>query len=626
MGKSTPAAPAAPDYAAAATAQGAANLTGAAQGSSLSNPNIISPYGNQTVTWAKTGIEGAPQGTVTQTLTPAAQATLDAQQQVQTGTAQLGLQGLNQASGILSKPFNYNGPDIQTSLPGQGPLNYGPAPGQYGMAGSVDPSSFGANTGPSGDQYGQAGGVGAGQYGMAQGGVSGPNLQSNFGEYGNVQNAPSAGQYGQASGVNADQYGNLKSGLDLSNVAAMPVNAGMTGQQAIMSRLQPQIDQQAAATAQRLANQGITPGSEAYNNEMRTQGQQQNDLYTQAALQGIGLDTSANQQGYNQALSSAGLYNQALGQGFGQASAASQMGNQAIAQNYSQGLQANAAQNAAQAQQYSQAANNAQFGNAAQLSQFQSNLANQQAQNQAIGQNFGQGTTAQQLSNQAIGQNYGQGVSSAGLYNTAMGQNYNQALGSQQLGNQAIGQNYGQGATSAGLYNQAAAQRFNQNLGAAQFGNSAAVQSLQQQLGLYNQPLNQINALMSSSQIQNPQFQQYTGQNVAAAPVFQAAQAQNQAAMDVYGQQMAARNANVSAMGDIASAGIGMINPMKLSDIRLKSNIVKVGDHPLGIGIYEYDIFGQRDVGVMAQDVLAVKPEAIVYHPSGYMMVDYGAL
>ena len=279
-----------------------------------------------------------------------------------------------------------------------------------------------------------------------------------------------------------------------------------------------QIDQSNAALQQRLANQGITQGSEAYNNAMRTQGQQQNDLYTQAALQGIGLDTSANQQGYNQALSSAGLYNQALGQG------------------------------------------------------------------------------------------------------------YTQQLGAQQLGNQAIGQNYGQGATSAGLYNQAGAQGFNQNLGAAQFGNTAAGQSLQQQLGLYNQPLNSINALMSSSQIQNPQFQQYTGANVAAAPVYQATQNQAQAAQDVYGQQMAARNANVSAVGGLLGAGAKMINPITISDIRLKSNIVKIGEHPLGIGIYEYDIFGQRDIGVMAQDVLAVKPEAIVYHPSGYLMVNYGVL
>ena len=44
--KSTPAAPAVPDYTGAAQAQGAANLTAAQQGSVLSNPNIVTPYGD----------------------------------------------------------------------------------------------------------------------------------------------------------------------------------------------------------------------------------------------------------------------------------------------------------------------------------------------------------------------------------------------------------------------------------------------------------------------------------------------------------------------------------------------------------------------------------------------------
>lgn len=62
------------------------------------------------------------------------------------------------------------------------------------------------------------------------------------------------------------------------------------------------------------------------------------------------------------------------------------------------------------------------------------------------------------------------------------------------------------------------------------------------------------------------------------------------------------------------------------SDRRLKSNIVRIGTHPLGIGIYEYEIFGRPDIGVMAQEVLEVKPEAVLTHPDGYLMVHYGRL
>jgi hypothetical protein len=176
-----------------------------------------------------------PQATVRQTLTPEGQATFEQQQKVEHSLADLAGTGVNTVQNVLSKPFEYAGPDIQTSLAAPGALNYGPTAGQYGLAGG----------------------------------------------------GPAAGQYGQAKGIDAGLYGSAKQNLDLSNVAAMPVNAGMTGQAAIMSRLQPQIAQQGAATAQQLANQGITPGSEAYNNAMRTQGQQENDLYRQAGLYGL---------------------------------------------------------------------------------------------------------------------------------------------------------------------------------------------------------------------------------------------------------------------------------------------------------------------------------------------------
>ena len=76
-----------------------------------------------------------------------------------------------------------------------------------------------------------------------------------------------------------------------------------------------------------------------------------------------------------------------------------------------------------------------------------------------------------------------------------------------------------------------------------------------------------------------------------------------------------------------AIGGAGSIPGLfAMSDRRLKSNIVRVGTHPLGIGIYEYDIFGERQRGVMADEVESVLPEAVAIHPSGYKMVNYGML
>jgi hypothetical protein len=111
MGKSSPAAPAAPDYAGAATAQGEANIAAAKESAKLSNPNIISPYGNQLVSYDASG-----QPTVTQSLTPQAQETLNAQQKVQTSLANLGQQGVQTAQNVMGTPFAFGGPQVQTAL------------------------------------------------------------------------------------------------------------------------------------------------------------------------------------------------------------------------------------------------------------------------------------------------------------------------------------------------------------------------------------------------------------------------------------------------------------------------------------------------------------------------------
>jgi hypothetical protein len=376
MGKKV-ATPAAPDYAGAAVAQGAANLDAARATAKLSNPNMYTPYGTSLVSY-----EGDVP-TVRQTLTPTAQKTLEAQQNVDLSLSNLAQKGTGIASNVLDKPFSFGGPAVQTSLGSTEALKNAPS---------------------------------AGQYGLAQGGVNAPNLATS---------------------------------LDLSGVAKMPINAGMTGQEAIMARLEPSLAKQRVSTETQLINQGLRPGTEAYNNAVQLLGQQENDARQQAALQGLNLDLTANQQGYGQALTSG------------------------------------------------------QFGNQAQLSGFGANLQNQQAANQAIAQNYGQGLTSSQAENARI------------------------------------------------------AQQFNQAQQAAQFGNIAQQQALAQAIQQRQMPLNEINALTSSSQIQNPQFQSYTGANVAAAPVFAATQAQGTAEQNAYNQKVAQSNALTQGLFSLAGAGAG---------------------------------------------------------------------
>ena len=62
------------------------------------------------------------------------------------------------------------------------------------------------------------------------------------------------------------------------------------------------------------------------------------------------------------------------------------------------------------------------------------------------------------------------------------------------------------------------------------------------------------------------------------------------------------------------------------SDIRLKTNIVKLGVRADGLGVYAFDYVwgGPRNIGLMAQEVMHVYPDAVMTDGQGYLMVDYG--
>jgi hypothetical protein len=256
---------------------------------------------------------GGGQPTVTQTLTPQAQQTLDAQQRVQTSLANLGERGISNAYATLSQPFTPTSTEIKKDFTG-------------------------------------------------------------------YQAAPLADQYGLAQArTAADTYGLAQRQIDTSGLTQMPTNAGINAQQAILARLDPTIQAGDVSFRQTLANQGLAPGTAAYDAAYRNRQMGINDLYSQAALQGINLDMAARQQGLNEQLSQAGLYNTAVGQNFGQGVTADQLANAAIGQNFGQGI-------TAQGQQYNQALAKAQFQNTAQQQQLAQDLAlRQQPINEVIG-------------------------------------------------------------------------------------------------------------------------------------------------------------------------------------------------------------------------------------------------
>jgi hypothetical protein len=72
----------------------------------------------------------------------------------------------------------------------------------------------------------------------------------------------------------------------------------------------------------------------------------------------------------------------------------------------------------------------------------------------------------------------------------------------------------------------------------------------------------------------------------------------------------------------------------KRSDRSIKENILRIGTHPLGIGLYlfEYkpdyreECGNGRQFGVMADEVESVLPRAVGRHARGHKTVDYAML
>lgn len=70
------------------------------------------------------------------------------------------------------------------------------------------------------------------------------------------------------------------------------------------------------------------------------------------------------------------------------------------------------------------------------------------------------------------------------------------------------------------------------------------------------------------------------------------------------------------------------------SDPRVKENVVRIGQHPLGIGLYLFDYKpefraqwgNRRQFGVMADEVEAVLPAAVTTPADGYKRVNYQLL
>lgn len=218
------------------------------------------------------------------------------------------------------------------------------------------------------------------------------------------------------------------------------------------------------------------------------------------------------------------------------------------------------------------------------------------ASSQSVQQAAQQAAAANQTRKAATQTMYGRGVSAAQQGLTGVQQN--RAMTQQ---DEAL--RYAKKLDTAGLYRGLPGASQGAYSTAIQAGNSA-VNNQMQPSSLYMQGINQGNQTQLAGQ-----------------------QMKIQGLGNILNSQTSIANANSGgdsglwgALGTVAGAGIS-----QWSDRRLKKNIRQIGKHASGLAIYEFDyLWGEHAYGFMADEVMKVKPEAVMVADNGFMMVDYG--
>jgi hypothetical protein len=566
-GSSSPA----PDYTAAAQTTAAGNAANLAAQTAANRPDQYTPWGSST--WTQTpGADGTTSWTNNVTLSPAEQAALTAQQQIQQNQSSLAQTMQGQVASTMKDGFqaptmsSYLGgvPSTNTSFSGFSPTGVNGVnqsyinPSAYTSAyqginqnfssGAKQNTQFTSNT-PALNNSLQTGANAVNQNFTSS---ANPLQSSAAGSQVNTDLGVSTAAAGSVN-LNAPQFD--QSTADAGTKAAYSASTGL---------LTDQWQQDNKNLDSQLRMQGLTPGTEAYNNAMqnqlRVQGQQQDQLANQAVITGNQLantnyasslagyqaGNAAQNQAYTQGVNNFTTTNAALGQQFNQNISNAQLANSASGQQFSQDLQGFNENNAAQQQQYTQGLSTANFNNTATNQQYQNNLAaytaqnaasNTQYQNDLAGFNANNAAATQSLQN-GLAQ-YSAALQGQSAYNTAAGQAYNQALGT-----------YGVNSQAQINSNAAQSQSYQQAMQQYQTAYQSAYQN-------YLQPLNSMNAVLTGQQVSAPTMPGFTAAGYTPGTDYtSAASATGQYNSGVAAQNAASTSSTLGTIGSLGAAAI----------------------------------------------------------------------
>lgn len=134
-----------------------------------------------------------------------------------------------------------------------------------------------------------------------------------------------------------------------------------------------------------------------------------------------------------------------------------------------------------------------------------------------------------------------------------------------------------------------------------------------------NQPINEISALTTGSQVNQPTFVNTPNTGVNGTDVAGLINANYQA-----------KNQNYQSMlGGISGLAGSVLGGWAMSDKRLKTDIKKIGETKIkGVNAYSFRYKGSplMHLGAMAQEVEKKVPDAVATTPSGYKAVNYDRL
>lgn len=601
MGKSSAKAP---DYTGAAQATAAGNLANLNAQTWANRPTMTTPWGSSSWTtsvddtafnramedWKAAGSDPKTMPTRNTyttwannvTLTPAQQAALNDQQQIQANQSDLAQTLQGQVADTMRDGFDapqlsdYTSgvPGVQTNFAGFDPTGVR----------AVNQQTYNPNSFTRGNQD------------VMQTFSGGPNQDLTFSS---GARALDQSFDSSAPNVSIDPHSWTRSAGSVDLTAPQfSASTAAAGQRAAYDAstglLKDQWEQDTSSLDNKLRMQGLTPGTEAYNNAMqnltRTQAQQQNQLANQAVLTG----------------------NDMANQNYASALAGYNAGNQAQNQAFTQGLNSLSARNSAIGQQFGQDATSFQLSNDARNQQYANALNAYNAQNNARSTQFGQNATSFGLTNDARTQNlqndmtlFGATLQGQNAGNTAQGQAWQQALAG-----------YGADTAAQQASNEAQQQAWQQALSNYQTAYGSAYTN-------YMQPLNSMNAVLTGQQVQNPSFNGFAQAGYTPGADYSGAAS----ALGQWNSAQAAQNNSMfsSLLGTAGQLGAAY---MLASDARLKTNIKRVGVTEGGHNWYSWDWAdgSGSSRGVMAQEIALTHPEAVVVANDGYYRVNYAAI